>query len=273
MTGPEESKVFSTYSKQADRYDDRAHEGTCWGAHTQWIIDSIQPQPGAAVIADLGCGTGHPLRSLVARMPSTTRFIGVEPADQMREVAARRSADQPNVDVRAGAFESMPLEDRSVDFMYSINAFHWSADPARGLEEMDRVMRRPGRMEHCFIGRDIGREFIRATSPIFMKYMGPKKLLAAAQLRFQFTREEAEDFYARKFGRDRVEATEIYRVYHDTVENHLIWWVRIEPQLVDIPADRKEACFAEVRSALARLDVGEGVPYTMHQLRVKVRLD
>lgn len=273
MSAPTESRVFSTYSSQADRYDDRAHEGTCWGAHTQWIIDSIHPPAWARTIADLGCGTGAQLRSLADRTDKSIKLFGVEPADNMRAHAISRNADLRNVEVRAGSFEAMPLEDRSIDYMYSINAFHWASDPTQGLIEMDRVMRRPGRMEHCFIGRDIGREFIRATSPIFMKYMGPKKLLAAATMRFQFTRGEAEAFFAGRFGRKRVEASEVYKVYHDSVENHLIWWVRIEPQLLDIPEDKKEACFTEVKRALAKLDTGKGVPYTMHQLRVKVTLD
>ncbi len=267
-----ESPVFATYSAHAGRYDDRSNEESCWGRHTAWITDSLELRPEFRTVADLGCGVGGQIATLAARTPAA-RFIGVEPAENMRRRAEDRTRELPNVEIRAGAFESMPLEDRSIDYMYSINAFHWAPDHQRSLAEMGRVMRRPGRIEHCFIGRDIGREFIRATSPIFLRYMGPKRLLEAATMRHQYTRDQAEELFGRVFGQDRVEATEVYQVYHDTVEGHLGWWVRIEPQLLGIPEEKKAACFDDVRRALAALDDGQGVPYTMHQLRVRVRLD
>ena len=137
---------------------------------------------------------------------------------------------------------------------------------------MQRVMRPAGEMDHFFIGLDIGREFIRATTPIFMKYMGPKALFAAAQMRTHFTKDGATEFFGKVFGPKRVQVDEVYETYYDTVEGHLGWWVRIEPQLLAIPAEKKDACDRDVRLALQALDRGKGVPYTMHQIHARVRL-
>jgi hypothetical protein len=64
---------------------------------------------------------------------------------------------------------------------------------------------------------------------------------------------------------------EEYTTYYDTVEGHLGWWVRIEPQLLAIPPEVRAACDAEIRTALGRLDEGAGVPYTMHTVHVRLR--
>lgn len=266
------SVVFDTYSKMAAKYDDEGNVNSCWWQHTDKNVRAIHLKPTYGVVADLGCGTGAQLFQLVRTVPATVKFVGVEPADAMRQRAVDLNKDLPNVTIKAGAFERIPLDNASVDYMYSINAFHWCADPAKGVAEVKRVMRPGGEMDHYFIGRDIGREFIRATTPIFMKYMGPKRLLEAARMRTQFTKDEAYKFWSERLGKAKVEVDEVYDVYHDTVEGHLGWWVRIEPQLLAIPGGKKEACEREIKAALAALDRGKGVPYTMHQIHVRAKL-
>jgi ubiquinone/menaquinone biosynthesis C-methylase UbiE len=267
------SVVFDTYSRMAAKYDDDGNVNSCWWQHTDRNVRSIHLRPDYELVADIGCGTGAQLFQLARTVPSTVQFVGVEPAADMRARAVALNKDLPNVRLLAGSFEQIPLPDRSVDYMYSINAFHWAVDPARGVAEAQRVMKPGGTMDHFFIGRDIGREFIRATTPIFMRYMGPKKLLAAAKMRTQFTRDDAEQFWGARLGAGNVAVDEVYETYYDTVEGHLGWWVRIEPQLLAIAADRKAACEAEIRAALAALDRGRGVPYTMHQIHVRARVD
>jgi ubiquinone/menaquinone biosynthesis C-methylase UbiE len=266
------SRVFATYSEQADRYDDEGNVKSCWWTHTDKNVRAITLKERYRRVADIGCGTGAQLHQLALQAPRTTQFFGVEPAGNMRRRAEELNKPLPNVRVLEGAFERIPLDDASIDYMYSINAFHWAADPAKGLDEVKRVMAPQGEMDHYFIGRDIGAEFIRATTPIFMRYMGPKALLEAARMRTQFTKDGALDFFGQRFGPARVAVDEVYETYYDTVEGHLGWWVRIEPQLLAIPPEKKAACDRDVREALAKLDQGRGVPYTMHQIHVRVRL-
>ncbi|MGA8100777.1 MAG: hypothetical protein WB869_01410, partial [Candidatus Acidiferrales bacterium] len=59
--------------------------------------------------------------------------------------------------------------------------------------------------------------------------------------------------------------------YYDTLEGHWGWWVRIEGHFLQMPPDTKEACDQEVKAALESLAGERGIPYTIHQLHVKVR--
>lgn len=267
------SVVFDTYSDQADTYDGSGNALSCWGKDTEKIIKSLRLKPHYRTVLDMGCGTGGALRYLANQSgpDSDIEFIGVEPAENMRHRAEALLADFPNARLLAGAYENIPLPDACVDWMISINSFHWVADLDKGVAELQRIIRPAGDMDHFFIGRHIGREFIKATTPIFLRYMGPKRLLEVAAMRQYFTREEAEALFRRAFPSYDVEVTESFDTYYDTVEGHLGWWVRIEPQLLGIPQEKRAGCEAEVKAALAALDIGKGVPYTKHTLHARVR--
>jgi hypothetical protein len=56
--------------------------------------------------------------------------------------------------------------------------------------------------------------------------------------------------------------------YHDSLEGHSSWWVRIERYFPQIPADKKRACDAEAKEAVASSRGREGIPYTIHQVHV-----
>lgn len=88
--------------------------------------------PPEAVVLDLAAGTGKLTRALHARF---ARVIAVEPDDEMRAYV--------DGDARAGSAEAIPVEDGSVDAVFSGNAFHWF-DTARALDEILRVLRPHG---------------------------------------------------------------------------------------------------------------------------------
>ena len=92
---------------------------------------------GCAVAVDLAAGTGLFTRELLGR---AARVVAVEPDARMREVLAARS---PEVDVREGWGEAMPLPDASADAVFVSTAWHW-LDPARAVPEIARVLA-PGR--------------------------------------------------------------------------------------------------------------------------------
>jgi ubiquinone/menaquinone biosynthesis C-methylase UbiE len=263
--------VFDTYSDQADTYDGTGNVRSCWGLDTERIIKSMHRKPEHKTVVDVGCGTGGALLHLATGASADVRFVGVEPAENMRRRAETLLAHVPNAAFYEGAWESIPLDDGSVDYMISINSFHWSSDLPKAVSEAQRVLAPKGDMDHFFIGRLIGREFVKVTSPIFLRYMGPKRLLEAASMRQHLTRQEAENIFRDAFSDYDVEVTESFDTYFDTVEGHLGWWVRIEPQLLGIPEGKREACIAEVKEALASLATEQGVPYTKHTLHAAVR--
>ena len=128
-------------------------------------------------------------------------------------------------------------------------------------------------MDLIFIGRDNGREFIRKTTPIFCKFLGPARLLQSAGLRKQLTKDAALDLFDGAFPGRHLSVEESFETFYDTLDGHWNWWVRIEGHFVDIPPEKKEACDAAVKAALATLDTPQGIPYTVHLLHVKVRQD
>jgi len=260
--------IVETYSRLANQYDDDANDRSCWGRATQKALAAVQLDASYSRVLDVGCGTGKALAQLAFDAPPQTRFVGIDPAESMRFRAEWRTSSFGNVQILDGSFESIPLSSRSLDYLYSIFAFHWTTDLDASLRELSRVLRPGAPMDLFFIGRDNGREFIRTTTPIFLKYMGPALLLNSARMRKQLTRDAAFRLFSTAFSPSRISVTESHDTYYDTLEGHWGWWVRIEGHFVQIPPAQKQACDAEVRQALLTLAQPEGIPYTIHQLHV-----
>jgi ArsR family transcriptional regulator len=97
----------------------------------------------AWTVADLGCGTGA-LSAAIA--PFVLRVVGVDQSEDMLHAARRRTAGAPNVELRQGALEALPLEDKSCDAALLVLALGWVEDPAQVLSEAARIVRPGGRL-------------------------------------------------------------------------------------------------------------------------------
>jgi SAM-dependent methyltransferase len=91
---------------------------------------SLELGPSARVL-DLGAGTGRLTRELERRFADV---VAVEPDERMRAVHGS---------ALAGAAEAIPLEDASVDAVFSGEAFHWF-DHTVAIGEVARVLRPRG---------------------------------------------------------------------------------------------------------------------------------
>jgi len=94
-------------------------------------------------VLDMGCGTGT-LAAAIA--PFVHRVVGVDQSAGMLESARRRTAGLQNVELRQGALEALPLEDRSCDAALLVLALGWVEAPAEVLAEAARVLRPGGRL-------------------------------------------------------------------------------------------------------------------------------
>lgn len=267
---PARNPVVETYSRLAEEYDSAPNRASCWGRVSRETLAQIAIDFAHGTVLDVGCGTGFELAQLAASTVPTVRFVGVEPAPKMCEVAAARTAEYPNVRILPGSFEDLPLEDDSVDYLYSLLAFHWTTDLDRSVSELRRVLRPDGRMDLFFIGRKNGAEFIKATTPVFFRFLSPATMLKAASLRKQLTLEQATELFAAAFPGPRLSVEESFVTYHDTLEGHWGWWVRIEGQFLEVPTETRAECDSAVRQALSQLAGGEGIPYTVHLLHVRL---
>jgi ubiquinone/menaquinone biosynthesis C-methylase UbiE len=265
------SPIVETYSRLAKRYDDDLNQQSCWGLAAEKALASLVIRDDYRLVADVGCGTGRALWRLACNSRPGIQFIGIDPAKNMRSRATERIKRNRNIEILDGSFENIPLESWSVDYMYSIFAFHWTTDLEASVKEISRVLKPTAEMDLFFIGRNNGREFIQRTSPIFLKYMGPALFLDSTRMRKQLKKEEALQLFAATLPPHRLSIEESYETYYDSLEGHWGWWVRIEGQFIRIPADRREACNREVRDALLSLAGEQGIPYTIHRLHVILR--
>jgi ubiquinone/menaquinone biosynthesis C-methylase UbiE len=264
--------VIETYSRLASQYDDPENIDSCWGAVTRHSLDHLVTlHEKHKVVVDVGCGVGRELAKLASCHSPKTKYIGIEPAARMRELAMARTAPLANVQILDGSFEHLPLENASVDYLYSILGFHWTTNLEKSVTELARVLKATGEMDLIFIGRNNGREFIQSTTPVFMRYMTPAMLVQAALLRKQLTVEAAQTLFRNVFGARRLTVTESYQTYYDTLDGHWSWWVRIEGQLVNIPESVRIDCDQLVKAAIAKLATDKGIPYTVHLLHVSLR--
>ncbi|MBP2708113.1 class I SAM-dependent methyltransferase [Microbispora sp. RL4-1S] len=101
---------------------------------------AVRGWDGAAVL-DIGCGSGFHLPGLAA---SAARVVGVEPHSGLAARAAARCAGLPNVAVRTGTAQALPVPDASVDVVTARWAYFFGPGCEPGLAELARVIRRGG---------------------------------------------------------------------------------------------------------------------------------
>jgi SAM-dependent methyltransferase len=116
----------------------------------------------AAVVLDIGCGTGFHLPRFARRAATV---IGVEPHPPLRNLARERVAalsrgstgapaasriEAPGaggtarIEVRGGTAQALPVPDASVDVVHARWAYFFGPGCEPGLHEISRVLRRGG---------------------------------------------------------------------------------------------------------------------------------
>jgi ubiquinone/menaquinone biosynthesis C-methylase UbiE len=95
------------------------------------------------VIGDLGCGTGELTATLA---PFVARVIAVDRSTDMLQAARRRLREHPNVDVRRGELEALPIADNELDAATLMLVLHHVPDPAAVLGEAARALKPGGRL-------------------------------------------------------------------------------------------------------------------------------
>lgn len=97
--------------------------------------------PGCGIAVDLGCGTGEVLESLRG---GCREVIGVDGSPRMLELARRRfGGDAPDVSLRIGELDHLPLRDGEADFACINLVLHHLSSPEAAVREIARVLK-PG---------------------------------------------------------------------------------------------------------------------------------
>ncbi|WP_240051776.1 methyltransferase domain-containing protein [Pseudonocardia sp. EV170527-09] len=102
--------------------------------------------PGTRVL-DLGAGYGGAARRLAAGHGAAVHCLNLSPVENARnERMTREQGLDEQVTVTTGSYEAVPVEDSSVDLVWSQDAFLHSGDRDRVLDEVARVLRPGGQM-------------------------------------------------------------------------------------------------------------------------------
>lgn len=144
------------YALWADSYDAPGNPMTAI-EHPSMVDRSRQHFEPGAVALDAGCGTGRLSAELVSIGFET---IGVDVTAEMLAVAER---SVPDADFRAGSFETLPVDDDSIDVIVSGLAVCHADDLDRVFAEFSRVLRSGGRVvmsnPHPFTAASGGQAF------------------------------------------------------------------------------------------------------------------
>lgn len=93
-------------------------------------------------VVDLGCGPGLLLGHLAG---AAGRVIGVDNSPRMLDAAAKLLPEGPEVSLRIGDLEHLPLRDGEADAAIMSLVLHHLPAPQQGITEMGRVVRPGGR--------------------------------------------------------------------------------------------------------------------------------
>ena len=109
------------------------------------VVRAIAPQPGERVV-DVGAGMG-PATVLAAKAGASV--LAVDPTPFMCRILGVRRLGQcarSAIRVAAGAAESIPADDHSVDALWTVNTMHHWTDLDAAVRELARVLRSGGRL-------------------------------------------------------------------------------------------------------------------------------
>ena len=95
------------------------------------------------IVGDLGCGTGQISAALA---PFVRTVVAVDASAAMLQAAKKRLAGTPNIDLRRGDLEALPIDDGRLDAATLMLVLHHVPEPARALAEVARVLKPEGRV-------------------------------------------------------------------------------------------------------------------------------
>jgi ubiquinone/menaquinone biosynthesis C-methylase UbiE len=135
-----QSKSQEFFASAAGQWDRLREDLFGRGSYLHALPGLFDP---AWVVGDLGCGTGQMAASIA---PFVSRVVAVDRSSDMLDAARRRVRELPNVDVRRGELEALPIQDGELDAATLLLVLHHLPDPIQALSEAARVLRPGGRL-------------------------------------------------------------------------------------------------------------------------------
>jgi ArsR family transcriptional regulator len=128
------------FAASADRWDHLRRD--LFGARAEFLPLLGFLDPGW-IVGDLGTGAGGLAATLA---PFVGRIVAVDRSSAMLSAAARRLEGHPNVELRQGDLEALPVGDAELDVAVLSLVLHYVVEPAEALRESWRSLRPGGRV-------------------------------------------------------------------------------------------------------------------------------
>jgi SAM-dependent methyltransferase len=103
------------------------------------LVTLARLEPGACLV-EIGCGTGQATVALAER---GFEIVGIELGERLGELARRKLAPFPRVEVINSAFEDWNPRGKRFDAVVAFNSFHW-VDPELRFSKSAAVLREGG---------------------------------------------------------------------------------------------------------------------------------
>ena len=143
VLGRRQSKSVEFFASAAGQWD-RLRRELFGGASALHALPALID--ARWTVGDLGCGTGETSAALA---PFVAHAVAVDRSGEMLQAARRRLRDFPNVDVRRGELEALPIAVGELDAAVMMLVLHHVPDPGAALREAARTLKARGKFVMC----------------------------------------------------------------------------------------------------------------------------
>lgn len=134
----------------SDRVEDYVKYRPVYPTHVVSILKNKFVLDELSIIADIGSGTGISSKLFI---DNGNKVYGVEPNKQMREAAELFFLENKNFVSISGTAEETNLPNKSIDLIFSGQAFHWF-DKNSAKKEFNRILKKEGHIVLAWNERD-----------------------------------------------------------------------------------------------------------------------
>lgn len=117
------------------------------------VLKKLVPRDKGIVVADFGCGKGEIIKAMKEINPGA-RYVGLDVSGEALSEARKNLPRGRFEKIEEG--ERFPLDDKSVDFIFTSEVIEHVYDTENAVSEMFRILKPGGRMVmttpyHCFV--------------------------------------------------------------------------------------------------------------------------